>query len=129
MLNNIDLVEEYERVEDTECGVVENARENNVLEILEAVCVVDLPFYVVVLDLHNFLKFGLIVEVLSVVGFVQGKVWVVCVMSAKPCASRVGQGLHSSAPTTPRTTGSVTTYSMMAVSFRRMSIFMMLHSR
>jgi hypothetical protein len=34
MLDNIDLVEEYERVENAECGVIENARENNVFEVL-----------------------------------------------------------------------------------------------
>jgi hypothetical protein len=34
VLDNVDLVEEYEGVENAECGVVEDARENNVLEIL-----------------------------------------------------------------------------------------------
>jgi hypothetical protein len=34
VLNNVDLVEKYEGIEDTECGVVEDTGENNVLEIL-----------------------------------------------------------------------------------------------
>jgi len=34
MLDNIDLVEKYERIENRECGIVENACQNYVLEVL-----------------------------------------------------------------------------------------------
>jgi hypothetical protein len=70
MLDDVNLVEEYERVENTECRIVEDARENNILEILEAVRVVYLPFYVFVLYPHDLLELGLVREVLSVIGFV-----------------------------------------------------------
>jgi hypothetical protein len=36
---------------------------------------------------------------------------------------------HSNAPTTPKIISSVTTYSIMAVSLRRIRVFMMLHNR
>lgn len=77
------MVEEYEGVEDAECGVVEDAGENNVFEVLQAICVMDFPLDVLVLNLDDFFKFGLVVEVLSVIGLVQGEVWVVCDMSAR----------------------------------------------
>jgi hypothetical protein len=70
MLDNIDLVEEYERVEDTEGGVIENARENNVLEVLQPVCVVDLPLYALLLDSYNLFELGFVGEILSVIGLV-----------------------------------------------------------
>jgi hypothetical protein len=34
MLNDFDLIEENERVEDGKCRIIENAREDNVLEIV-----------------------------------------------------------------------------------------------
>jgi hypothetical protein len=34
VLDDVDLVEKYEGVENAECGVIEDTRKNNVLEVL-----------------------------------------------------------------------------------------------
>lgn len=38
VVDYIDLIEEYQRVQDRERGVVENARQNNVFEVLQSPC-------------------------------------------------------------------------------------------
>ena len=78
VLNNVDLMEEDKRVENREGGVVEDARQYNVFEILQAVGGVDLSFYRLIFDSDHFLKLGLIGEILSVVSLVEWEVWVVC---------------------------------------------------
>lgn len=70
MLDNIDLVEKYKRVQNAERRVVEDARKNDILEVLKSVRVVDLPLYVLVLYPHNLFELGFVGKVLSVIGFV-----------------------------------------------------------
>jgi hypothetical protein len=70
MLNNVDLVEEDERVQNAEGRIVEDARKNDVFEVLEPVRVMYLPFDVFVFYPDNLLKLGFVSEVLSMVGFV-----------------------------------------------------------
>lgn len=70
MLNDIYLVKVDERVENRESGIVENASENNVLEILQPVRVVDFLAYGLVFDFNNLLELGFVGEVLPVVGLV-----------------------------------------------------------
>lgn len=53
-------MEEYERVEDREGGVIENAREHNVFQVLEPICVMNLSLNVVILDIDDFFEFGLV---------------------------------------------------------------------
>lgn len=89
MLDNVDLVEEDKRVQDGEGWVVEYAGENNVLEILQAVCIMDLPLDIVVLYPDYLLELGLVGEVMSVVGFVQWEVGVVWVLLADVCGVSV----------------------------------------
>jgi hypothetical protein len=81
MLDDVDLVEEDERIQYREGRVVQDARENDVFEVLQSVCRVNLPFYLLVLDLHHLLELGLVGKVLPVVCFVQGEVGVVYNMS------------------------------------------------
>ena len=70
MLDNVDLVEKYKRVQNAERRVVEDARKNNILEVLKSVRVVDLPLYVLVLYPYDLFELGFIGKVLSVIGFV-----------------------------------------------------------
>ena len=70
MLNNVDLVEEYERVENGESGIVENAREDHIFQILKPVCVVNLSLNVVVLDSYDLFEFRFVGKILSVVRLV-----------------------------------------------------------
>lgn len=78
MLDDVDLVEKNERIENREGGIVENARQYDVFEVLQTVRRVDLSFYRFVLDFDHFLKFGLVGEILSMVCLMQWKVRVVC---------------------------------------------------
>lgn len=60
-------MEEDQTVEDGEGRVIEEPREDNVLEIEKAVGIVDLSANVWVVDFDDFLEFGRVREVLSVV--------------------------------------------------------------
>jgi hypothetical protein len=65
MLDNIDLVEKYKRVQNAERRVVEDARKNNILEVLKSVRVVVLVLYP-----YDLFELGFVGKVLSVIGFV-----------------------------------------------------------
>jgi hypothetical protein len=69
MLNNVDLMEEYERIQNAKGRVVENARQDNVFEVLEPVRVVYFSFDVFVFYSYHLLELGFVGKVLSVVGF------------------------------------------------------------
>ena len=70
MLDNVDLVEKDERVQYGESRVVQDARKDNVLQVLQSVRRVDLPFYLFVLNPHHLFELGLVGKVLPVVCFV-----------------------------------------------------------
>ena len=74
-------MEEYERVEDREGGIVEYACEDNILYVLQAVRVVDLLADVWFFDVDDLLESRVVREVLSVIRFVARKVGVICTMS------------------------------------------------
>ena len=77
--DDVDLVEDDGRVEDVECRVVDRAREHDVLEELEAVCVVDLALDRVVTDGDWLVEAGGVAEEVAVVGLVVGEFGVICV--------------------------------------------------
>ena len=81
MLDDIDLVEEYERIKHRECRVVEDTGQDNVLQVLQAVCVVNLSFDGVVLDSDNLLELRLICKVLPMICLVKWKVRIIYTMS------------------------------------------------
>jgi len=54
VVDNVDLVEENQRVEDGEGGVVQDAGQDDVFEVLQAVYVVDLPLDLGILDFDDF---------------------------------------------------------------------------
>ena len=70
MLDNINLVKKYERIEHAERRVIQDSRKHDVLEVLQPVCVMDLPLYGIVLYPYDLLELRFVSEVLSVVGFV-----------------------------------------------------------
>lgn len=84
MVDYIDLVEEYQRVENGEGRIVQYSGEDYVLEVLEAVSVVYLPFDVGIFNADDLLEFGLVGEVLPVICFVAWKVRIICAASAWP---------------------------------------------
>ena len=47
---DLDVVEEHKRGQGCECGVVKDTRENDVLDVADVVCLVDLPKDLLVLD-------------------------------------------------------------------------------
>ena len=76
--DDVDLVEDDGRVEDVERRVVDCAREHDVLEELEPVCVVDLALDRVVTYGDWLMEAGGVAEEVAVVGLVVGEFWVVC---------------------------------------------------
>lgn len=80
MLDNIDLVEEYERVEDGEGRIVEYSCEDNVFYVLKTVGVMDLLPYVGLFDVDDFFESRVVREVLSMVCFVAWEVRVIYVL-------------------------------------------------
>lgn len=77
MVDNIDLVEEYQRVQDRERGVVEDARKDNVFEVLQSPCLSDFLLNDGVFHRNHFSVSGLVLEVLPMVGFVCREVRVI----------------------------------------------------
>lgn len=77
MLHNVDLVEEDKRVENGEGRVVEDACEDDVFNILEAVGVVDLFADVRFFDVDHFFETRGVREVLPVVCFVGGEIGII----------------------------------------------------
>jgi hypothetical protein len=77
MVDNIDLVEEYQRVQDRECGVVEDARKDNVFEVLQSPCLSDFLLNDGVFHRNHFSVSGLVLEILPMVGFVCREVRVI----------------------------------------------------
>ena len=73
------MVEDDGRVEDVECRVVYRAREHDVLEELEPVCVVDLALDRVVTYGDWLMETGGVAEEVAVVGLVVGEFGVICV--------------------------------------------------
>lgn len=83
MLNDVDLVKEDEGVENRKGGVVQNTGQDDILQVLQAISVVDLSFYAFIFDLYYFLEFGLVRQVLPMVRLVQWEVWIICKMSER----------------------------------------------
>ena len=77
VLDNVDLVEEDERVEHGEGGVVQDPSQDDVLQVLQPIGMVDLPPDRLVLDLNDLLEFGAVAEVVAMVGLVAWEVGVV----------------------------------------------------
>ena len=76
----VHLVKEDQAVQDREGWIVEDAREDDVLQIKQAVCEMDFPSYVFAVELDDFFEFGRVGEVLAMVRAVRGEVGVVCDM-------------------------------------------------
>ena len=73
MVDDLDLVEEDEGVENGEGRVVQYARQDHILEILQAPRVADFPADEGIFDRNDLFKAGLVREVLPMVGFVGGE--------------------------------------------------------
>ena len=76
--DDVDLVEDDARVEDVKGGVVEDAREDDVFEELEAIRVVDLALDGWVADGDGLVEFSAFLQEFAVVGFVGWKFGIIC---------------------------------------------------
>lgn len=74
---DVDLVENYARVEDVECGVIKCAGEDNVFEELKAVSVVYFALDDWVPDDDGLMEVGVLVKKLAIIGFVVGEFGVI----------------------------------------------------
>ena len=77
VLDNIDLVEEDERVQHRKRRVIQNPGQDHILEVLQAICLVDLAVYLFVLDLDDLLEPPLVAQPLAMVRLVCREVRVV----------------------------------------------------
>ena len=78
MIDDVNLVEEDARVEDVEGRVIDGSREYDVFQELQAVGMVDLPLDGFVSDVDRLVVAGCLAEEIAVIGFVGGKLGVVC---------------------------------------------------
>lgn len=77
MLDNFDLVEEDERAEHGEGGIVQDSGQHNVFEVLETVRLVDFAANILIIDGHDFFEASLVAEPVPVVGLVAREIGVV----------------------------------------------------
>lgn len=70
VLDDVDLVEKYQRVEDGESRIIKNSSQNNIFQVLQSPCMSDFPQNNGVLYWNDFLISAPIIEVLAVIRLV-----------------------------------------------------------
>jgi len=69
MVDDVDLVEEHESVQNTECWVIENSGEDDIFQIEKSIGLVDLVPDILVFDFYDLTEFSRFEKELSVRGF------------------------------------------------------------
>ena len=118
VVDDIYLVKEDERAQGVEGRVIEHTSEDDILEVLQSVCLVDLFLDRLITELDDAFEARSAGEECSVVCLVCRELGIVCVSRLVECQQTIKLAdLHSRMPTTPMNTSSCRIKSYIPWSF------------